>query len=278
MGTFLSERIVNYRCFIAGHGNRYSTLGASNNNRSTHTIDFHLSSHELLRIAIVAVLVYRVTTNIAAANGTGIIAGCNCDMGVLLSFSLTAVEGIDNITSLRLGRITNFVDAVFTKQLLATTVSKLPFAVAIPAGWNIRQRVRPTIEHRQPICAQALAYKVGTVIGCSISEDGVALRISAAFATAGRMIQRISDCSVGIVLDRNVGVGCSFNICLFLFAQFIVPYRPPVTVPKMRVIILSRPFLFWGIEKAELRKKLRLGYINRNDVQDYSLFVREHIV
>ena len=52
MGTFLSERIVNYRCFIAGHGNRYSTLGASNNNRSTHTIDFHLSSHELLRIAI----------------------------------------------------------------------------------------------------------------------------------------------------------------------------------------------------------------------------------
>ena len=66
---------------------------------------------------------------------------------VLLSFSLTAVEGIDNITSLRLGRITNFVDAVFTKQLLATTVSKLPFAVAIPAGWNIRQRVRPTIEH-----------------------------------------------------------------------------------------------------------------------------------
>lgn len=80
-------------------------------------IDFHLSSHELLRIAIVAVLVYRVTTNIAAANGTGIIAGCNCDMGVLLSFSLTAVEGIDNITSLRLGRITNFVDAVFTKQL-----------------------------------------------------------------------------------------------------------------------------------------------------------------
>ena len=147
MGTFLSERIVNYRCFIAGHGNRYSTLGASNNNRSTHTIDFHLSSHELLRIAIVAVLVYRVTTNIAAANGTGIIAGCNCDMGVLLSSSLTAVEGIDNITSLRLGRITNFVDAVFTKQLLATTVSKLPFAVAIPAGWNIRQRVRPTIEH-----------------------------------------------------------------------------------------------------------------------------------
>ena len=145
MGTFLSERIVNSRCFIAGHGNRYSTLGASNNNRSTHTIDFHLSSHELLRIAIVAVLVYRVTTNIAAANGTGIIAGCNCDMGVLLSFSLTAVEGIDNITSLRLGRITNFVDAVFTKQLLATTVSKLPFAVAIPAGWNIRQRVRPTI-------------------------------------------------------------------------------------------------------------------------------------
>lgn len=125
MGTFLSERIVNYRCFIAGHGNRYSTLGASNNNRSTHTIDFHLSSHELLRIAIVAVLVYRVTTNIAAANGTGIIAGCNCDMGVLLSFSLTAVEGIDNITSLRLGRITNFVDAVFTKQLLATTVSRV---------------------------------------------------------------------------------------------------------------------------------------------------------
>lgn len=117
MGTFLSERIVNYRCFIAGHGNKYSTLGASNNNRSTHTIDFHLSSHELLRIAIVAVLVYRVTTNIAAANGTGIIAGCNCDMGVLLSFSLTAVEGIDNITSLRLGRISNFVDAVFTKQL-----------------------------------------------------------------------------------------------------------------------------------------------------------------
>ena len=49
-------------------------------------------------------------------------------------------------------------------------------------------------------------------------------------------------------------------------------------VRKMRVIILSRPFLFWGIEKAELRKKLRLGYINRNDVQDYSLFVREHIV
>ena len=95
MGTFLSERIVNYRCFIAGHGNRYSTLGASNNNRSTHTIDFHLSSHELLRIAIVTVLVYRVTTNIAAANGTGIIAGCNCDMGVLLSFSLTAVESID---------------------------------------------------------------------------------------------------------------------------------------------------------------------------------------
>ena len=177
-----------------------------------HTIDFHLSSHELLRIAIVAVLVYRVTTNIAAANGTGIIAGCNCDMGVLLSFSLTAVEGIDNITSLRLGRITNFVDAAFTKQLLATTVSKLPFAVAIPAGWNIRQRVRPALEHRQPTCAQALAYKVGTVIGCSISEDGVALRISAAFATAGRMIQRISDCNVGIVLDRNVGVGCSFNI------------------------------------------------------------------
>lgn len=177
-----------------------------------HTIDFHLSSHELLRIAIVAVLVYRVTTNIAAANGTGIIAGCNCDMGVLLSFSLTAVEGIDNITSLRLGRITNFVDAAFTKQLLATTVSKLPFAVAIPAGWNIRQRVRPAIEHRQPTCAQALAYKVGTVIGCSISEDGVALRISAAFATAGRMIQRISDCNVGIVLDGNVGVGCSFNI------------------------------------------------------------------
>ena len=210
------QRIVryclNYRCFIAGHGNRYSTLGASNNNRSMHTIDFHLSSHELLRIAIVAVLVYRVTTNIAAANGTGIIAGCNCDMGVLLSFSLTAVEGIDNITSLRLGRITNFVDAAFTKQLLATTVSKLPFAVAIPAGWNIRQRVRPAIEHRQPTCAQALAYKVGTVIGCSISEDGVALRISAAFATAGRMIQRISDCNVGIVLDRNVGVGCSFNI------------------------------------------------------------------
>ena len=137
-------------------------------------------------------------------------------------------------------------------SFLATTVSKLPFAVAIPAGWNIRQRVRPTIEHRQPICAQALAYKVGTVIGCSISEDGVALRISAAFATAGRMIQRISDCSVGIVLDRNVGVGCSFNICLFLFAQFIVPYRPPVTVPKMRVSILSRPFLFFGIEKAEL--------------------------
>ena len=134
MGTFLSERIVNCRCFIAGHGNRYSALGASNNNRSTHTIDFHLSSHELLRIAIVAVLVYRVTTNIAAANGTGIIAGCNCDMGVLLSFSLTAVEGIDNITSMCLGRITNFVDAVFTKQLLATTVSKLPFAVAIPAG------------------------------------------------------------------------------------------------------------------------------------------------
>ena len=33
--------------------------------------------------------------------------------------------------------------------------------------------------------------------------------------------------------------------------------RPPVTAPKMRVIILSRPFLFWGIEKAELRKKLR---------------------
>ena len=95
LGTFLSERIVNYRCFIVGHGNRYSTLGASNNNRSTHTIDFHLSSHELLRIAIVTVLVYRVTTNIAAANGTGIIAGCNCDMGVLLSFSLTAVEGID---------------------------------------------------------------------------------------------------------------------------------------------------------------------------------------
>ena len=30
--------------------------------------------------------------------------------------------------------------------------------------------------------------------------------------------------------------------------------------------------------EAELRKKLRLGYINRNDVQDYSLFVREHIV
>ena len=33
--------------------------------------------------------------------------------------------------------------------------------------------------------------------------------------------------------------------------------RLPVTVPKMRVIILSRPFLFLGIEKAELRKKLR---------------------
>ena len=27
--------------------------------------------------------------------------------------------------------------------------------------------------------------------------------------------------------------------------------RPPATVPKMQVIILSRPFLFWGIEKAE---------------------------
>ncbi len=27
--------------------------------------------------------------------------------------------------------------------------------------------------------------------------------------------------------------------------------RLPVTVPKMRVIILSRPFLFLGIEKAE---------------------------
>ena len=27
--------------------------------------------------------------------------------------------------------------------------------------------------------------------------------------------------------------------------------RLPVTVPKMQVIILSRPFLFWGIEKAE---------------------------
>ena len=31
--------------------------------------------------------------------------------------------------------------------------------------------------------------------------------------------------------------------------------RPPVTVPKMRVIILSRPFLSWGIQKAELRKE-----------------------
>lgn len=67
------------------------------------------------------------------------------------------------------------------------TQGKLPFAVAIPAGWNIRQRVRPTIEH----------------------------------------------------------------MSLF-FAQFIVPYRPPVTVPKMRLIMLSRPFLFFGgIEKAE---------------------------
>ena len=160
MGTFLSERIVNYRCFIAGHGNRYSTLGASNNNRSTHTIDFHLSSHELLRIAIVAVLVYRVTTNIAAANGTGIIA-----------------------------------------------------------------------EHRQPTCAQALAYKVGTVIGCSISEDGVALRISAAFATAGRMIQRISDCNVGIVLDRNVGVGCSFNIRLHYITDFSSVIIPVSFIP-----------------------------------------------
>ena len=36
--------------------------------------------------------------------------------------------------------------------------------------------------------------------------------------------------------------------------------------------------VFWGIEKAELRKKLRLGYINRNDVQDNSLFVKEQIV
>mgnify|MGYP007125982713 CR=1 FL=1 len=35
--------------------------------------------------------------------------------------------------------------------------------------------------------------------------------------------------------------------------------RPPVTAPKMRVIILSRPFLFFGIEKEELRKKLRLS-------------------
>ncbi len=28
--------------------------------------------------------------------------------------------------------------------------------------------------------------------------------------------------------------------------------RLPVTVPKMRVIILSRPFLFWGIEQEAL--------------------------
>ena len=146
-------------------------------------------------------------------------------------------------------------------SFLAITVSKLPFAVAIPAGWNIRQRVRPTIEHRQPTCAQALAYKVGKVIGCSISEDGVALRISAAFATVGRMIQRISACNVGIVLDRNVGVGCSFNIRLFLFAQFIVPYRPPVTVPKMRLIMLSRPFLFLGHRKggASFRSSARVS-------------------
>ena len=34
--------------------------------------------------------------------------------------------------------------------------------------------------------------------------------------------------------------------------------RLPVTVPKMRVIILSRPFLFLGIEKAELRKEAPL--------------------
>ena len=34
--------------------------------------------------------------------------------------------------------------------------------------------------------------------------------------------------------------------------------RPPVTAPKMRGIILLRPFLFLGIEKAELRKEAPL--------------------
>ena len=80
------------------------------------------------------------------------------------------------------------------------------------------------------------------------------------------------------VMTSKVSLGMLARMEAEKFADARRLRRPPVTAPKMRVIILSRSFLFWGIEKAELRKKLRLGYINRNDVQDYSLFVREHIV
>ena len=37
-------------------------------------------------------------------------------------------------------------------------------------------------------------------------------------------------------------------------------------------------FLVLGHRKGGTSKEAPLGYINRNDVQDYSLFVREHIV
>ena len=44
--------------------------------------------------------------------------------------------------------------------------------------------------------------------------------------------------------------------------------RLPVTVPKMRVIILSRPFLFLGIEKAELLFEAPPQSVKKVEVQE----------
>ena len=59
------------------------------------------------------------------------------------------------------------------------------------------------------------------------------------------------------VMTSKVSLGMLARIEAEEFADARRLRRPPATVPKMRVINLSRPFLFWGIEKAELLSKLR---------------------
>ena len=54
------------------------------------------------------------------------------------------------------------------------------------------------------------------------------------------------------VMTSKVSLGMLARIEAEEFADARRLRRPPATVPKMQVIILSRPFLFFGgIEKAE---------------------------